>query len=112
MSDSITCVEHGKCTERINNVCKDIEDLKAENTKMKDEIQNMRMEQIKDSERVINLYNVVGEIKAIIKEISDKLDAQAKKPDTFKEVAFDIFKEGLKYAIFGGLVYWIVTIAK
>ena len=112
MPENQFCTEHGQCIERVNNACKDIEDLKCENTQLKKDIQNMKIEQIKDSERVINLYNVVGEIKAIIKEISDKLDAQAKKPDSIKEIAFEFFKEALKYALVAGIVFYIMQMAK
>ena len=41
MPENQFCTEHGQCIERVNNACKDIEDLKCENTQLKKDIQNM-----------------------------------------------------------------------
>jgi hypothetical protein len=72
----------------------------------------MKVQQIKDGERIITLYNVVGEIKDYIKTINEKLDKQNEKPDSFKDAAFRLFEKIVEYAILGGLFYWIANLSK
>jgi predicted nucleic acid-binding Zn-ribbon protein len=109
MQENKFCSEHGACAEKMTNAEKEIDSLKKEIANIKDEQQKIQIQQIRDSEKTLTLYNVVGEIKDSLKKIEEKIDG---KKDTFKDTMFKFALEILKYATIGGLLIYFTSIIK
>lgn len=96
----------GVYTERQEHQGKEIDNLKVEVSKLKDAMQDIKLQQIKDNEKIVTLFGVFNEIKDSIKEINEKID---NKKDTFKEATFRFAIEMTKYGIMGGLGYYLLS---
>lgn len=103
MDTNIQLENLGIVLERQDNQGKEIEGLKGEVSKLKEDLQNIKVQQVKDSERIVTLFNAFDEIKDYIKEINEKIDT---KKDSFKDAMTKLAMELIRYGILGGILFY------
>lgn len=83
-----SCPQHGVFEEKLNSNISKVNNLEHEVTKLKEDIQDIKLRQVKDSEKIITLFNTIETISentkattASIKQINEKMDTKFEKMD-------------------------------
>jgi uncharacterized coiled-coil DUF342 family protein len=91
--------------ERISQHTKSMSQLEDEVGRMKEKVNDIRLEQIQDRERIKSLYDMLNEIKNSLRDIAQKLESGNKKEDLFKETMVKFAVNILQYGVLGGFLY-------
>lgn len=84
-SQHTVCMAHGILEEKVNTNTMQVKDLQKDVSKLQNEIQDIKGQQIKNSEQTITLFKAIDSIEEVTKEMSNNFLLYNEKLETHNE---------------------------